>query len=215
MRAIAIRTTTIMTVLAAAAGTAAADDDYWPTSQYGMEISAGGGVENFTGDRMQSATDPGAMWDVRFVLGTRSPVALEGAYVGSTQNIDSVFGERNTARLMGNGAEADVRLNAFPMEDFTPYAFAGLGWTRYDVTGADFTTADTGINDSDSLIEVPMGAGLAYRDNGFIADARFTYRMAAGEDLVIANDSRDPVTADSTAAGMDTWAVGARIGAEF
>jgi hypothetical protein len=208
-----------MAMLAGAAAPAAADsyDDekYWPTSEYGMEISAGGGVENFTSDRMQSSTDPGAMWDVRFVLGTRSPVALEGAYVGTTQNIDSVFGERNSARLMGTALESDIRLNLLPMEAFTPYAFGGLGWKRYDVTGADFTTADTGIRDSDSLIEVPMGAGVSYRDRGFVADARFTYRMAAGEDLVIANDSRDPVDLEGDAAGMDNWAVGARIGAEF
>lgn len=216
MRTTTIRTTTVMAILAAAAGTAAADDtvDYWPNSQYGMEISAGGGVENFTSDRMQSATDPGGMWDLRLVLGTRSPVALEGAYVGTAQSINSVFGDQNSARLIGTGLEGDVRLNLFPMEDFTPYAFGGLGWKRYDVTGADFKTADTGISDSDSLLEVPLGAGLAWRDYGFVADARFTYRMAVGEDLVIANDSRNPVDTGD-AAGMDNWTVGARIGAEF
>jgi hypothetical protein len=217
MRTFAIKTASIMATLVAGAGVAAADDveDYWPASEYGMELSAGGGVSTFAGDRMQSNTDAGAMWDVRYVMGTRSPIALEAAYVGTTQGIDSIFGDGPSAALIGTGLEADLRLNLLPMEDFTPFAFGGLGWKRYDVSGADFRTADTGIRDSDTLLEVPMGVGMAFREQGFVLDARFTYRMAAGEDLVIADNENDPIDVDGNAAGMDNWAVGARVGYEF
>lgn len=220
-----IKAISILATLAATAGSAAADDtssttvvvsgeDYWPASEYGIEMSLGGGVESFASDEMQANTDPGATWDVRGVFGTRTPIALEAAYVGSSQSIDAVFGERSSARLMGTGLEGALRLNILPLEDFTPFAFGGLGWKRYDVTGADFTTADTGIRDEDTLLEVPMGGGLAYRDNGFVVDARFTYRLAAGEDLVISNSDSDPLDTDRHA-NMDNWSVGARVGYEF
>jgi hypothetical protein len=216
MRFTAIKAMSIGAMLAASATTAVAEEyeDYWPSSEYGMELSVGGGVETIASDRMQQATDAGAMWDVRYVLGTRSPVALEAAYVGSTQTINSVLGDRDTARLMGTGLEGNLRLNILPLEDFTPYAFGGLGWKRYDVTGADFTTADTGIADEDTLLEVPMGAGLSFREGGFVADARFTYRLAAGEDLVIEDDVDDPIDTERQAS-LDNWGVGARVGYEF
>jgi hypothetical protein len=227
MRAIAI-TTTLTAVLIAATGIAAADDDddddeyvydYWPATGYGLELSAGGGVQSFVG-AMQTRTVPGAMWDVRLVLGTRSPIAIEGAYVGTSQHIDSMFDDQNRAMLIGTGFESDVRINFLPMEEVTPYAFAGLGWKRYDVTGADFSTADTDVRETDSFVEVPVGAGLSFRIRGFVADLRLTYRMAAGANLVAADGGRARASSSSPSgstngADMDCWTLGARIGGEL
>jgi hypothetical protein len=197
------------------AGSTAMADDYWPMSQYGIEVAVGGGVEGFTDDRMRDVTDPGLAWDVRAVIGTRSPIALEGAYTGSAKPIESIFGDQLDATLIGTGFEGALRVQLLPLEAFTPYAFGGLGWKRYDIAGEDFTTADTGIADEDTLLEIPVGAGLAYRNNGFVADARFTYRAAMGEDLVITNDALPDVDSDRGHAGLDSWAVAARVGFEF
>ncbi len=203
-------------LLVAGAGVAAADDnddaDDW--TRYGMSVSVGAGVQDFTNDQMQETTDMGGLWDLRVAFGTTSPVGLEAAYIGSATPINTVFGPEQDATLIGTGAEGLARVNIIPLGVVTPYAFGGLAWQRYDVTGADFRTADTGIEDEDTLLEVPVGAGLAFRPYGFLADARFTYRAALGEDLVIADD-RDPIETNDTKAGMDTWGVSARLGVEF
>jgi hypothetical protein len=59
-----------------------------------------------------------------------------------------------------------------------------------------------------------MGAGMAFREGGFVADARFTYRLAAGEDLVIEDNVDDPIDSERQAS-LDNWSVGARVGYEF
>lgn len=220
-------TKTTVGLLAAAvttlgAGTAMADtvvveEDYWPASGYGIGVSVGAGVADFADRDMRATTDTGGMWDLRVVVGTRTPIALEGAYVGTAQSIDSRFSDQHSATLIGTGVEGALRVNLIPFEQFTPYALAGLGYKRYDVRGQDFRTADTGVADEDTLLEVPLGAGLSYRYEGFIADARFTYRIAAGEDLVISQDGIDDVDVetDPDALGLDNWAATARVGWEF
>jgi len=231
MRAIAIKAATILSTLAAGAASAAADDDYTttttvppptttttvtttsaPMTDFGVSVMAGGGVQDFASSRMTDTTDPGGMWDIRAVVGSSAYIGGEAAYTGSAQKIQPVFGNQSEGNLIGTGLEADLRVNALPLYAVTPYAFAGLGWRRYDVTGEDFSTSDTGINDSDDQLEVPLGAGVQYHRSGFIADARFTYRVATYEDMVVSDQSRarteDP-------ADMDTWGVAAHLGYEF
>jgi hypothetical protein len=98
---------------------------------------------------------------------------------------------------------------------FNPYAFGGVGWKRYDVTGEAYTTSSAGIENDDSLMEFPFGAGVHFRVAGFLADARFTYRAATGEDLVTSSDRpvADEDSADSES--LDNWSVSARAGVEF
>jgi hypothetical protein len=194
------------------------DDEAWPATGYGVQVVLGAGVQGFTDQDMRSTTTTGGLWDARAVIGTRTPIAFEGAYVGTAQGIDSRFGNDVSATLIGTGFEGALRLNLIPFENVTPFAFAGLGWKRYDVRGADFTTADTGINDEDNLLEIPLGGGIGYRYAGMAFDARFTYRAAAGEDLVITDDSPPSETTgdpDSGALGLDTWGVSANLGWEF
>jgi hypothetical protein len=214
MRTLGTTTAALVATLAFATGLAIADDLEWPASEYGIAITAGGGVQDFADDGMQSTTDAGGTWDVRGILGTRTMFAFEAAYIGSAQAIDSKFGEEATATLFGNGVEGALRLNVLPYAIVTPYAFGGLGWKRYDVSGKDFTTADAGIDNDDSLLEFPFGGGLSYRDGGFIADGRFTYRVASGEDLVASSD-RPTLEEDPDTLSLDTWSVSARAGWEY
>lgn len=191
------------------------DDDDLPPSGIGISMSVGAGVAGFQDRDLRSTTDIGGLWDVRAVIGTRSLLALELAYVGTAQAIDSQFGEQQSATLIGTGVEGAARLNFMPLEAATPYVFAGLGYKRYDVRGADFMTAGTGIADEDTLLEVPLGGGLAFRVDRFIADARFTYRIATGEDLAVAVTDNGDVDIDAAALPMDTWSAAARVGFEY
>jgi len=192
-----------------------ATDDDQPPSRIGVSMSVGAGVAGFQDDGLRSATDVGGLWDVRVVIGTRSLLALEAAYVGTAQAIDSRFGERQSATLIGTGFEGAARLNFMPFAVATPYVFGGLGYKRYDVRGADFMTEGTGIADEDTLLEVPLGGGIAFRVDRFIADARFTYRIATGEDLAVGVTDNGDVDVDADALPMDTWSAAARVGFEY
>lgn len=187
-------------------------DEDEPTTVIGVAVTAGGGVTDFVEEGVRDTTGVGGMWDVRVVIGTRTFLAFEAAYTGSASMLESRLPLDEDATLIGTGLEGAVRVNALPGEPLTPYAFAGIGWKRYDVSGDAFQMADTGIDDRDDLVEVPLGVGGAYRYESFVADARFTYRLTFEEDLVA---ERPLDEADEAALALDTWAVSARVGYEF
>jgi hypothetical protein len=177
-------------------------------TKYGIGVTVGGGVEGFTEKGRRDTTKPVGTWDVRAQLGTRLPVSIEAAYLGSAATIDSLLGSQS-GTLIGTAVEGDARLNLLTEGAWQPYGFVGAAWRRYDVTQATFTTADSGMNDSDNLFEVPMGAGLTYKADHFLFDVRGTFRYATNQDLVQVNSaSQDFVP-------MHTWAGSARIGYEF
>jgi len=204
------------------------EDRYWER-RYGLGISAGGGVSDWTDDGMRDVTGAAGTWEVRGYVGLTFPIAGELAYVGQASSIgrrlgivldDGAIATGNDAFLIGNGVDAVARLNIVTEGPFQPYLIAGLGWKRYTVTNADFDVADFGMNDSDNVLEVPVGGGLAYRSFfGMFADARFTFRGVAGEDLVIGlpdDDADDDFFSDDDAfLPMHSWEVSGRIGYEF
>lgn len=181
----------------------------------GWQIFAGGGVEGFFSGSMRDVTsDVGGNWDVRVILGSRSYVGFEAGYSGFASNIDSAIGPDRDGTLIGTTLEGTVRWNFMPADEFTPYVFGGLGWRRYDIIEADFSRSATGLEDSDDLMVVPLGAGLSYRfDNvpGLTADARFTFRPAIGSDLLLS----DPGTTSDDTVALHTWGIGAFVGYEF
>lgn len=180
--------------------------------RYGIAFSVGGGVMGFIDEDMRDVADVGGSWEARAAFGTRSFFAVEAAYVGTAQNIDSVIGPSREGTLVGNGAEGAVRVNFSPKTAANVYAFGGLNWTRYDVVDANFSRAAAGVADEDDVWQIPFGAGAEYRYMGFIGDIRFTYRAAFEEDLVVDTSlNADP----GDRLGMDTWGVTARVGYEF
>ena len=104
-----------------------------------------------------------------------------------------------------SSAEANLRLN-LTTTAIKPYLVAGAGWKHYAVSNTDVNTSS--LEDSDNVLEVPLGVGIGYSFNGFIADVRGTYRPAFDDDLI-----RSDIGNDDT--GLDTWKVGANIGFEF
>lgn len=174
----------------------------------GLGIAAGGGVMDFVGSDLRGVTDTGGKWDARLVFGTRSPVAVEAAYIGSAQNIDTL-GVEDSAILLSNGASAALRVNILKDLPVQPYVSAGAGWRRFSVTNTDTNTSD--LNDTDDIFEVPVAAGVAYRMGGFIADVRFAYRAAFADDL-LRNAAVDP---GDIGAGLDNWDASLTLGVEF
>lgn len=174
-------------------------------TRYGVGVTLGGGIEDFTNHTAHSATNIAGSWDVRVELGTVFPVSLEAAYMGTAQKIDELTGTQN-ANLLGTILESDIKLNVPTGTSFRPFLFAGMGWRRYDVTDASFTTADEGIADSDDEMVFPLGGGLRYDYRGLDADVRFTYRPAVNENLI---------TEGTGFAAMHTWGIAAHIGANL
>jgi len=187
-----------------------------PLLSSGIGVSAilGGGVGGFTDKVMRNTTsDVGGLWDLRVAIGSHLPLALEIGYVGTATNINGLP-TGNKGRLIGTTAEAALRYNILPHMPFTPYVFAGMGWQRYDVTNTSVSLADTGVADHDNLMVFPMGAGLAYRISGFVADVRGTFRAATDNNLVLQTPGITQPTPNDFAS-MHTWEASAAVGYEF
>lgn len=171
----------------------------------GVSLTVGGGVFGYTDQAMRDTTASGGMWDVRAAIGTHSPIAVEAAYIGTAQQINSV-GLDDGAMLLGTGVEGVARVNLLPNQVVNPYFFGGAAWKRIDLTNTDTNTSD--VQEVDNLIEIPVGVGLAYRMSGFVLDGRAELRMATEEDLI----ANDPDTEDVR---LHTWTAGAKLGYEF
>lgn len=183
-------------------------DEYMP--RYGIAIAAGGGASGFTSESLRGTTNPGGDWDVRLTFGTRSPLAFEASYIGSAQSIDAL-GLDSDAVLVGNGVQGALRLNTTIDLPVQPFIYGGVAWRRYDLTNTSANTSD--ISDSDDVLEVPLGVGIAGKFQGLIVDARGEFRPAWFQDLVpeIIND-----TGLSDGHGsMHRWGVNASVGYEF
>jgi hypothetical protein len=180
-------------------------------TRFGFAISAGGGVSGFTDNTARSATQDGGGWDVRATFGTRSPIAAEISYLGSAQTIEAL-GLDNNAVLLGNGVQANVRVNLTTDTDVQPFLFGGAAWRRYQVTNTDSNTSD--VADDDDVLEIPVGAGLAYRYRGLIIDMRGEYRRTTQEDLMPSLTQDGPFASDSQAE-LHRWGVNANVGYEF
>ena len=181
------------------------DDDAHLLTPGGMAMSIGGGIADFTDDRVDALTDLGASWTARLVIGTRQVFGLEAAYLGTVNNIDAL-GLDDDAMLLSNGFEGDLRLN-FATGLVQPYIFGGAAWKHYNVVNESFNTS--AISDGDDVLELPFGGGVALMYQGFVFDSRFDFRPAFDEEIV------RPVDQTSVESGLENWNVSARVGFEF
>lgn len=173
--------------------------------RYGIAVALGGGVEGFTDDTARTLTNDGGSWNLRVAVGTRSPIGFEAAYIGSAQSIDAL-GLDNDAILVGNGVEGKVRVNLLDAV-VQPFAFGGVGWRHYNLTREDFNTS--AISESDDVLEIPLGAGIATKWQGFMFDARAEYRFATEENLMPSlND-------EGGDASLHRWGINANVGIAF
>lgn len=180
-------------------------------SDIGVSTLLGGGITGFTDKAMRDtmSNDIGGLWDLRVTLGSHIPLALDLGYVGTAATINAL-GVKKSGTLVGTTAEAALRYNILPHFAWDPYAFVGIGWQRYDLTGGTFTVADTGIKDSDNSVVFPMGAGIAYRARrGLVVDLHGTFRANTDYGLVVQS------LGSSSYVPMHTWEASGAVGYEF
>ena len=178
-----------------------------PPSRIGIEATVGAGPIGFIDEAARSATQTGAAWDARMMFGSRLPIAIEGAYVGSVQNIEAL-GLSTNSLLLGNGLEGTLRVN-LTRARVQPYLFGGVGWTHYQLTNAQTNTSSLRVDDD--VGTVPLGAGLSARlGTLFILDIRGTYRATFSDQLFQAQALN---TGGSNS--MQTWNAAGRVGFEF
>jgi len=168
-------------------------------SPIGVSAMLGGAVTGFTAEDARDSTDTGGGWNARLIVGTRSMIAGELAYVGTIQDVNAL-GLDSDAQLLGNGGELVARVNFLPGM-FQPYVFGGAAYVHYNLVNDDFNTSS--INDSDNVVQFPVGAGLTFRYEGLVVDGRGAFRPTADADL-FGDDSK-----------MHTWSANLNAGFEF
>jgi hypothetical protein len=189
---------------AAVASTEASAQTYYDDRE-GISLTAGGGLTGFTDGDLNNSIDTGGSWDVRAAFATRNIISFEAAYIGSAQEMNT-FGVENDAVLVGNGAEAALRLNLVPDMSWQPYIIAGAAWRRYDVTDTDVNFSD--FNGTDDVFEIPLGGGIAWYFDRFVLDARGQFRAAFDNDLMRASLGRSEDD-------IHRWGFSANLGYEF
>jgi len=171
--------------------------------KYKVAATFGGGFMGFVDSDTRDYATEGGAWEARLAFNNAGVVALEAAYIGSLQNIDAL-GLDSDATLLGNGAEANIRVNVW-QGLVQPYVLIGGGWTRYDITNSNINTSD--VDEVENVITMPMGAGVGYRYNQVLFDLRGTYRAATREDLIDLGGT--------ASASLDTWSATLKAGFEF
>ena len=175
-----------------------------PLAPTGLALQLGGGVTGFTRQGARDDFGTGGYWDARAILGSRSFLGAELAYVGSAREVNQP-GVADTGALLGNGAEAVARVN-LPLTagsvQITPFVFGGAGWTYYQIVNRDSNTSS--MKDNAHAFIVPFGAGASLTYDHFLIDARFTYRAVFDDKLV--------PTGNGDHQDLQNWAAGLMLG---
>ena len=178
-----------------------------PPKPLGIQVMAGGGLINQLDDETGDVTEIGALWEARVAFLNRSFIGFEAAYIGSLQTLN-MTGLDDNAQLLGNGAEANLRLNLLPNAVIRPYLFGGVGWTHYNVTNT--ATAGVAVKDNDEVLHIPAGVGLdIHLLRGMTLDLRGTVRAAFEEQTFSAMAPADDEM------GLENWSASAQLGFEL
>jgi hypothetical protein len=173
----------------------------------GFGLQLGAGVTGFSRKATRDLFGTGGYWDARAVVGSRSFVGAELAYVGSVRGASGA-GLGDEATLSGDGVEAAVRAN-LPLRAggvrVEPFAFGGVGKTLFQVVSE---VPGAGIKDRAGALTVPFGAGISASQDYFIIDARFTYRRVFDDEMV-------PLAGGRGHADLQSWAAGLTVGFEI
>ncbi len=179
-----------------------------PVVPAGFAFQLGGGVTSFSRQETRDTFGTGGYWDARAIFGTRSYLGAELAYVGSARN--ATASGLDGGSLLGNGAEAAVRVN-LPIEQqrllIEPFVFGGVGWTYYQIVNQDSNVSN--VKDHANALSIPFGAGVSAAYDHFTVDARFTYRSVFDDKLV-------PLTGgDRDHEDLQNWSAGLTVGYEL
>lgn len=190
------------------------NEDHLATDM-GVAVLLGGGSSLRVTDRDVNATTPGGSWHVRTVIGTRSFIAGEVAYVGSANPVRPEVIGSDDVLLLSNGGEAALRAQIpVPVgirQDVmvAPFATFGVGVQVQDLMNEELEILGDRMIGNDPTVHLPVGAGLTVASEGFIADARLAYRPAVANDRWVFGKSSPFDNA------IDELAVTGSIGVEF
>jgi hypothetical protein len=171
-------------------------------TRLGIALMVGGGISGFTATTLRDTTKDGGNWTARATMGLFGPLSAELSYIGSAQSIDAL-GIGDNAILVGNGAQAALRLNLTGSQFIIPFVFGGFAWRHYTLTNTDTNTSD--ISGADNVYEVPAGAGLSTVARGVLVDLRAEWAYVGGADMV-------PNFTPGDDAAMHRWGVNLALG---
>ncbi len=110
--------------------------------------------------------------------------------MGSLQRVErDALGD---ADLVGHGVQGALRMNFWPGLSIEPILVIGAGWTRFGISSP---MNAPGLPRTDNVIEIPLSAGVAYRNRGFVFDARAGFTIVSGADLL---RQMDPTTSQDS-----------------
>jgi hypothetical protein len=171
----------------------------------GLGLSVGGGVEDFSGSTMRNTTGTGGSWTARLTFGTHEYIAGEASYIGSAQSINRL-GLSGNSELIGNGAQAALRINGTTHYPVQPFLYGGAAWRHYNLNTSGTNFSD--VVDHADAFEIPLGVGVAGYVSGVMLEARGEYRFGwADHDIVTQSNGGTPL--------MDRWGVTGNIGYSF
>lgn len=174
-------------------------ENYGPHPAW-MALTVGGGVDDFANSALRNATDIGGSWNLRLTFGQHYWISGEALYIGSAQQMAGL-NQRNID-VVGNGAQADLRINgtiSFPVQ---PFVYSGVAYRHYSLTNTTSQFSDVGVGDANNVFEVPLGAGIAAYFGNLMIDVRGEYRWGFGGNN----------TVNGT---LDRWGTTGNFGFEF
>jgi hypothetical protein len=171
----------------------------------GVGLAVGGGVEDFSGSTMRNTTSTGGSWTARLTFGTHQYIAGEASYIGSAQSINRL-GLSGNSELIGNGAQAALRINGTINYPIQPFLYGGAAWRHYSLNTSGTNFSDV-VSSSDA-VEIPLGVGVAGYVGNLMLEARGEYRFGwVNHDIVTQSNGGTPL--------MDRWGVTGNIGYSF
>lgn len=142
-----------------------------------QSLTVGGGVADFVRDRINNQLGISGMWDVRYLIGTRSYLGFEANYTGTVADVngESTLGF-DPGAVVTHQVAGNLRLNA-SRGRFQPFLTAGAGWEHLRRTGTGPITGVTFDATANSFV-APFGAGISgYIGRHFVVDARGNYDL--------------------------------------
>jgi len=174
-------------------------------SRIGLGLMVGGGYQDFTHDQLRNTTNAGGAWNARLVVGLKSVIAFEAAYVGSTQQI-APLGLSTSSYLTSNGGEGALRLN-IPISRgpilVEPFGFVGLGWSHYSISHYNQAVLSD-FQSTDDVMTVPVGGGFAFATRALLLDVRGSWTPTYYSNIL-----------PGVNGALNHWGVGGNVGVAF
>jgi hypothetical protein len=165
-----------------------------------VTLQVGAGIQDFARNRISDNSTIGGAWDVRLVVGTRTPLALEAAYTGALQAEHDPFApdpKLSTTQITGS-----ARWNIITRR-VQPFLGVGLGWVNFHSYGRDQTIVAAANFEHDANgVLFPFSGGLAfYLGRHGVLEARGSYSLVTGARAITHEDVRPDLWSATLAGG--------------